>query len=35
MNLSVKNEAKHQNVNITEISVIPEISAAFEAHESH
>ena len=35
MNLSMKNEAEHQNVNTTDISVIPEISVAFEAHESH
>ena len=35
MNLSVKNEAKHLNVNTTETSVIPEISVAFEAHELH
>ena len=35
MNLSVKNEAEHQNVNTTDISVTPEISVAFEAHESH
>ena len=34
MNLSMKNEAKHQNVKTTEISVIPEISVAFEADSS-